>query len=200
MNLTEQEKQMIMEQRTIEAREVNPYAEGTGYERGSSMLGQVLQHAINEAIESDNPDIRAGALRTAESMSDTYESWDKVVEDTAYVNRVRDFLKTASQHDETLASSYEMVDDGMKDMKLSDNDFKALDEASRNNMKEDEEWSRKTSNTDGNTYVVNNSTGEYYSEEDWENNNTQEIQAHSLGWMGEEGVEHTSFTESLPSK
>lgn len=201
MKLTEQEKQMIMEQRALEAREVNAYAEPTGYERGASMLGQVLQHTLNEAIASNNPDVSTAAIQTAEYMLSKYESWDKVVEDTNYVDKIRDFLKVASEHDNTLATSYELVDSGIKDMKLSDTDFRAMEEASRNSMKEEEEWSRKTSNTDGKTYVVNNSTGEYYTEEQWESNNTKEIQPHSLGWVGEAvGVESSEYVGGLDAK
>lgn len=200
MKLTELEIQMIMEQRAMEAREHNAYAEPTGYERGASMLGQALQNALNMAIESNNPDVAAAADKTARLMEQNYENWDKVVEDTAFVNRLREFMKVASVKDNTLLASYDLVDSGIKDMSLSDADFKAMDEASRNNMKDDEEFSRKTSNVDGKVYVVKNSTGEYYTEEQWESNNTQEVQAHTLGWMGEVGIENPSFNESLPSK
>ena len=200
MKFTEQEIQMIMAQRALEAREHKPYAEPTGYERGASVLGQVLQNALNMAIESNNPDISIAADKTARLMEQHYATWDEVVQDTSFVHRLRDFMKKASEQDDTLLPTYDLVDSGIKDMSLSDADFKAMDEASRNNMKDDEEFSRKTSNVDGKVYVVKNSTGEYYTEEQWESNNTQEVQPHSLGWMGEVGVESPSFNESLSSK
>lgn len=200
MKFTEQEKQMIMEQRALEAREHNAYAEPTGYERGTSMLGQVLQSAINTAISSSNEDVAETANKLAIYMTDEYENWDKVVEDTNFVSNVRQLMYEATEYDNSLAPVFDMVDSAVQDMSLSDEDFVRQAEANKNSYQVEDVWQRKTSNADGNKYVVNNDTGEYYSEEDWNSNNTQEVQAHSLGWVGEEGIENPSFNESLPSK
>jgi len=200
MKLTQEEIDMVMAQRNTEAQEVNAYAEPTGYERGTSMLGQVLRQAINEAIESGDEAVADAANTLARHMEDTYESWDKVIEDTSFVDQVRTVLQHAAVYDDSLVSTVDMVDSAVKDMQLSDEDFKELDEQSRNNMKDPDEWGRKTSNVDGQEYVVNNNTGEYYTAEEWDTANTQEMQPHTLGWQGEEGVENASFTESLPEK
>ena len=200
MNLTEEEQQMILQQRALEARENKAYAEPTGYERGASMLGQVLREAINTAMASSNEDIVKTADKLARGLEENFESWDKVVENTALVDNIRNLMKDASAYDDKLIDTYDMVDSAIKDMQLSDAEFRAIDEASRNSFKEEEEWSRKTSNVDGKTYIVNNSTGEYYTEEAWESNNNDVTQADSLGWVGDEGVENSEFTASLPNK
>lgn len=200
MELTQEEKALIMQQRVMEAKERNVYEEPTGYERGASMLGQVLQHAINNATYSTDESISAEAIKLATFMEGKYATWDEVVADTGFVNKVRDFFREASVHDTVLEKELDLIDSGMKDMGKSDADFRADEAASRNSFQEEDTWQRKTSNVDGETYVVNSDTGEYYSQEQWESNNTKEVQPHSLGWNGEEGVESSAFNDSLPSK
>lgn len=201
ITLTAEEKQQILQERALAHKEIKQ-ATPNNYSTSQDMMEQVLKQSVQSLIDSTNPDVQKVGIHIAEGLADEYGSWGEIIGDPGLVDRIKAVVAEGVQYDDNLASVADMLDSGFSDMGKDNNTLASEWEATRNSMKVEDVWSRKVSNSDGKTYVVNGDTGEYYTEEDWEAVNTAEVRPDTLGWAGEtaDGIESESFTSSLEAK
>ena len=175
------------------------------YSVGLGMLGDSIRVSIQQALQSNNPEVKQYAQKAAEYLSEKYNSIEDLLIDTNTVSQVVRDLDIASQLDDSLVGVVEGVKSAIKTATMTNQEIEYQNEQARS-------WSKPTDNTlngrieegidtmTGKKYRKDTTTGEFTTDFDEFADRVERVALEQNIAQQDSGVEAPEFVNNLQVK
>jgi hypothetical protein len=204
--MTKKELQELKRQERAETARIN--IQESEYSTGLNMLADSLRLAIQTALQSNNPDIKAQAEKASEYLNSNFANWEEVVSNPDVVKEVKRGIDVYAQYDDSLLGVKDLLNDAVATASKTNEEIEYENERKRS-------WSKQNDTSLGGRIEegIDKMTGKKY----WKDTVTGEIttdfdtfaerleqvaleESIAQGNTINDGIENSGFMEGLRVK